>query len=108
MEGQELNVTCRVTGGSPRPEVEFMLMADNKTKIENSTLRFQDPRENPMSDGVLEVVATLRPGEEDQGRLVCCHVKQWDHSQPRQSLASQQEVPNIWSTNKSKGFLRDD
>ena len=38
------------------------------------------------------VTATLRPVEEDEGRLICCHVEQWDNSQPRQSLATVEKV----------------
>ena len=38
------------------------------------------------------VTATLRPVEEDEGRVICCHVEQWDKSQPRQSLATVEKV----------------
>ena len=34
VEDQETSVTCRVEGGQPRPEIGFMLMADEQTKIE--------------------------------------------------------------------------
>ena len=37
VEDQETSVTCRVEGGQPRPEIGFMLMADEQTKIEVSS-----------------------------------------------------------------------
>ena len=40
----------------------------------------------------MTVTATLRAEEEDEGRRVCCHTQQWDNSQPKQSLATAEEV----------------
>ena len=37
VEDQETSVTCRVEGGQPRPEIGFMLMGDEQTKIEVSS-----------------------------------------------------------------------
>ena len=92
VEGEEMKVTCRVEGGTPKPEVTFMMMKDNHTKINDSKSRFTNIEKKEES-GLLEVVATLKPSVDDKDRLVCCHVQQWNiTSQSRQSLNIHEEV----------------
>ena len=48
LEGEDINVTCTVEGGTPQPLVELMLMKADNTKVENSSERFSNRQRSPL------------------------------------------------------------
>jgi len=86
VSGGDTPVTCTVQGGRPRPEVVFMLMEGDQ-EVEDSRDRFTNVSGSGAESMEIVVRAVLRPVEGDEGRVICCHLEQWDNSQPRQSLA---------------------
>ena len=58
-----------------------MLMEDDSTKIDESSVRFSNYTKTTLPDEKkITVTATLTPQSEDHGRKLCCHSEQSDYN----------------------------
>ena len=57
-----------------------MLMEDDSTKIDESSVRFSNYTKTTLPEGKMKVTAILAPLSEDHGRMLCCHSEQSDYN----------------------------
>ena len=77
--GNNVTVLCKAIGGTPDPELTFMLMNADNSSQNTSNERFTDIKEVPTEEEKsVTYQATFVPEIEDQGEKLCCKAVQKD------------------------------
>jgi hypothetical protein len=77
--GNNVTVLCKAIGGTPNPELTFMLMNADNSSQNTSIERFTDIKEVPTEEeNSVTYQARFVPEIEDQGKRLCCKAVQKD------------------------------